>query len=107
ACRGQEAETAGRGSLRTESYASVNDECRCSSVAEQLIRNQQVVGSSPTAGSSPNQSLPERFPLRKAALVPLLIPDSRPACPGPRPAAVGLAPGCCPTRGCHPRGAGG
>jgi hypothetical protein len=31
---------------------------RCSSVAEQLIRNQQVAGSSPAAGSIPHQALP-------------------------------------------------
>ena len=41
-----------RDSLATASCASVIFRRRCSSVAEQLIRNQQVAGSSPAAGSS-------------------------------------------------------
>src|SRR5574341_967218 len=82
---GRRTATAGRGSLTTGSYVSVKARRRCSSVAEQLIRNQQVVGSSPTAGSIANQPLPNRHPPRERVLVPLLVPDSRPACPEPRP----------------------
>ena len=37
---------------------------RCSSVVEQLIRNQQVAGSSPAAGSSTNQPLPSHSQFR-------------------------------------------
>src|SRR5439155_3921938 len=47
--------TTGRDSLTRGSYVSVKLRRRCSSVAEQLIRNQQVVGSSPTAGSTSNR----------------------------------------------------
>src|SRR5947208_8654089 len=77
--------TTGRDSLTRGSYVSVKLRRRCSSVAEQLIRNQQVVGSSPTAGSTSNRTLPRRLPRRRAVLVPRLVPDLRLACPTPPP----------------------
>src|SRR5207249_4578595 len=51
------AEPAGRGSLTGGRYVSVKLRRRCSSVAEPLIRNQQVAGSSPAAGSSSHRYL--------------------------------------------------
>src|SRR5437899_7999487 len=52
------------GSLVTTSCASVILRRRCSSVAEQLIRNQQVAGSSPAAGSSNKPAAPITYELR-------------------------------------------
>ena len=64
-------------SLAAGSCASVIFRRRCSSVAEQLIRNQQVAGSSPAAGSNfePTntavtlQELPRRLPEQVLALI--------------------------------------
>src|SRR5215813_6458211 len=53
-----------RGSLAARSCASVIYRRRCSSVAEQLIRNQQVAGSSPAAGSSYQPAAPITYELR-------------------------------------------
>ena len=49
---------------------------RCSSVAEQLIRNQQVAGSSPAAGSRTSDSYSDRLPDLRV-LVPHLCPSGR------------------------------
>ena len=54
----------GQTATRDEQMIYNPTESRCSSVAEQLIRNQQVVGSSPTAGSSLKPAAATTYDLR-------------------------------------------